>query len=113
MCVGQDAADLHVPADDTHWDETHTYVEDFSEQSIQLGTVLRKTADVRRSPVLGQALQDVAVDPSRAAGFAYVYGSRYCQRDVWFLSAGQSGLRAGAPAICDCAETERGAAVTA
>ncbi|KAK1820429.1 hypothetical protein LTR12_005155 [Friedmanniomyces endolithicus] len=30
MCVGQDAADLHVPADDTHWDETHTYVEDFN-----------------------------------------------------------------------------------
>ncbi|KAK0365941.1 hypothetical protein LTR59_004574 [Friedmanniomyces endolithicus] len=30
MCVGQDAADLHVPADDPHWDETHTYAEDFN-----------------------------------------------------------------------------------
>ncbi|KAK0936164.1 hypothetical protein LTR29_012262 [Friedmanniomyces endolithicus] len=30
MCVGQDAADLHVPADDPHWDKTHTYAEDFN-----------------------------------------------------------------------------------
>jgi len=34
MCVGQDAADLHVPADDTHWDETHTYAENFSKQLL-------------------------------------------------------------------------------
>ncbi|TKA74274.1 hypothetical protein B0A55_06203 [Friedmanniomyces simplex] len=30
ICVGQDAADDHVPDDDPHWDKTHTYAEDFN-----------------------------------------------------------------------------------
>ena len=33
LAIGQENADSHVPADDPHWDKSHTYVENYSEQS--------------------------------------------------------------------------------